>query len=61
MRYVLIVVGLLGVLLGYLMIVGPDPTSANRNGPVLVQAGAIFLAVGPATVDIVEAIKAKRP
>jgi hypothetical protein len=60
MRYVLIVVGLLSVLLGYLMIVGPDPIAASR-GPVLAQAGAIFLGVGLATVDIVKAIEAKRP
>jgi hypothetical protein len=57
MRYLLIVVGLLGVLLG-LQAVQFDP--ATRVGPLLVQAGAIFLAVGLATVDIVTAIQARR-
>jgi hypothetical protein len=35
-----------------------DP--ATRFGPLFVQAGAIFLAVGLATVDIVAAIQTRR-
>ena len=58
MRYLLIVVGLLGVLWGFEMIAHD---SASRYAPLLVQAGVIFLAIGLATVDIVEAIKTKRP
>jgi hypothetical protein len=58
MRYLLIVVGILGVPLGFSMI-GSD--SASRYGPLYVQTGATFLAVGLATVDIVGAFKAKRP
>jgi hypothetical protein len=58
MRYLLIVVGLLGVLLGF-WIIGYGPTNASPPGSLLVQVGAVFLALGLATVDIVEAIKAK--
>jgi hypothetical protein len=52
MRYLLIVVGLFGLLFGF----GWHPAN-----PVLTMVGAVFLAVGLATVDIVQAIKAKRP
>jgi hypothetical protein len=59
MRYLLIVVGLLGVLLGFVA-VGYGPATARPSGELFVQVGAVFLAAGLATVDIVEAIKAKR-
>ena len=59
MRYLLIVVGLLGVLLGFLAIAS-GPANARPSGELFVQVGAVFLAVGLATVDIVEEIKAKR-
>jgi uncharacterized membrane protein HdeD (DUF308 family) len=59
MRYLLIVVGLLGVLLGF-WVIATGPTNASPPGSLFVQVGAVFLAVGLATVDIVEAIKAKR-
>jgi hypothetical protein len=48
MRYLLIVAGLLGLLVG----VGWHPAQ-----PVLTIVGAVFLAAGLATVDIVRAIK----
>jgi hypothetical protein len=57
MRYLLIIVGILGVLLGgYAITSGPTVPS----GEFLAQVGGVFLAVGLATVDIVETIKAKR-
>jgi len=59
MRYLLIVVGLFGVLLGFVAI-GAGPANARPPGELFVQVGALFLAAGLATVDIVEAIKAKR-
>jgi hypothetical protein len=59
MRYLLIVVGLLGVLLGF-WIIAARPANASPPGSLFVEVGAVFLAVGSATVDIVEAIKAKR-
>jgi hypothetical protein len=58
MRYLLIVVGLLGALLGF-WIIGYGPTNASPPGSLFVQVGAVFLAIGLSTVDIVEAIKAK--
>ena len=60
MRYLLILVGLLSVLLGS-GIIAAGPANASPPGSLFVEAGAVFLAVGLATVDIVEAIKAKRP
>jgi hypothetical protein len=60
MRYLLIVVGLFGVLLGFWAIAA-GPANANPPGSLFVEVGAIFLAAGLATVDIVETIKAKRP
>jgi membrane associated rhomboid family serine protease len=60
MRYLLIVVGLLGLVFGILgMAVGLD--EALPRGEFFLQVGAVFLAVGLATVDIVQAIEAKRP
>jgi hypothetical protein len=65
MRYLLIVVGLLGVLFGFgvlfsFVVIGAGPANAHPLGELFVQIGAVFLAAGLATVDIVEAIKAKR-
>jgi hypothetical protein len=54
MRYLLIVVGMFGLLLGF----APGPATP---GWIFALVGAIFLAVGLATVDIVAAIKATRP
>ena len=59
MRYVLIVVGVLGVLLGVWGIANGNP-NARPSGEFFVQLGALFLAIGLATVDIIETIKAKR-
>jgi hypothetical protein len=59
MRYLLIVVGLLGVLLG-VWGVGYGNPNARPSGELFIQLGALCLVVGLATVDIVEAIKAKR-
>ena len=60
MRYLLIVVGLVGVLLGF-WVIATGPANASPPGSLFVEVGAVFLAVGLATVDIVEAIKAKPP
>lgn len=60
MRYLLIVAGFLGVVLGVWAIGAGNPV-ARPSGEFFIQAGAIFLAVGLATVDIVEAIKNKHP
>jgi hypothetical protein len=59
MRYLLIVVGMLGVLLGF-WIIASGPANASPPGSLFVEVGAVFLAVGLAAVDIVEAIKATR-
>ena len=59
MRYLLIVVGLLGVLLGF-WVIASGPANASPPGSLFVEVGAVFLAVGLATVDIVEEIRAKR-
>jgi hypothetical protein len=60
MRYLLILVGLLGVVLGVWAIAAGNP-NARPSGEFFVQVGALSLAVGLATVDIVEAIRSKRP
>ncbi len=53
MRYVLIGLGGIGLVMGFLMF-------AKENTPLatlVIQLGGLFLAVGMATADIVEAIK----
>jgi hypothetical protein len=59
MRYLLIVVGLLCVLVG-LWAFEFAPLGGGPFAPLFVELGVILLAAGLATVDIVEAIKAKR-
>jgi hypothetical protein len=59
MRYLLIFAGLLGGLFG-VWVIGYGHANAGPLGSLFVQVGAIFLAVGLATVDIVEAIMAQR-
>ena len=56
MRYVLIVVGILALCWGSSE---TRSDSASRFGPLFVQGGAMFLAVGLVSVDIVQAIKAR--
>jgi hypothetical protein len=56
----LIVVGFLGVLLGVWAFTAGKP-NARPSGEFLIQVAAVFLAVGLATADIVEAIKTRRP
>jgi hypothetical protein len=56
MRIVLMGLGGIGLVMGFLMF-------AKENTPLatlMVQLGGVFLAVGMATADIVEAIKASR-
>jgi hypothetical protein len=52
MRYLLIVAGLFSLLMG---------VGFGHAIPAWIMVGAVFLAVGLATVDIVQAIKDKRP
>jgi hypothetical protein len=59
MRYLLITVGLLAILVGILGI-ALGMTPQRPGGEFFVQVGVVFLAVGLATVDVVQAIKAKR-
>jgi hypothetical protein len=55
MRYVLMIVGALGLAIGFLMFAKDSPKAT-----VTLQLGGVFLAVGLATSDIVEAIKGNR-
>jgi hypothetical protein len=53
MRYVLMGLGGIGLVMGFLMF-------AKENTPLatlVIQLGGVFLAVGMATTDVVEAIK----
>ena len=61
MRYLLVVIGLLCVVVGIFILRDTRPGAGEdvRYG-LLVQAGIVFLAVGMATVDIVETLKRKR-
>jgi hypothetical protein len=51
MRYLLIFVGLIGVLLGSWSIVA-GPANASPPGSLFVEVGTVFLAVGLATMDV---------
>jgi hypothetical protein len=56
MRYVLMALGAMGLVVGFLMF-------AKDNTPLatlVVQLGGVFLAIGMATSDIVEVIKGSR-
>lgn len=64
MRYLLIVPGLLCIGGGYVLQTSKPPAVDGaalevRYG-LVVQAGAVFLAVGLATIDVVETLKNRR-
>jgi len=61
MRYLLLVLGILCVGGGFLALNSTRP-AANEDVRLglIVQAGIVFLAVGMATIDIVETLKRKR-
>ena len=59
MRYILIAAGLLATLLGGWVILAGNPT-AKPSGEFFVQLGVVILAIGLATVDVVEATRSRR-
>jgi hypothetical protein len=60
MRYVLMALGAIGLAVGFLMFANAHHPDHMTQATVVVQLGGIFLAVGTATTDIVEAIRASR-
>jgi hypothetical protein len=60
MRYVLTVLGALGLAMGFLMFANAHHPNHISQATVVVQLGGVFLAIGMATTDIVEAIKGSR-
>jgi uncharacterized membrane protein len=60
MRYVLMVLGAVGLALGFLMFANARHPEHISQATVALQLGGVFLAIGLATNDIVEAIKANR-
>ena len=60
MRYVLMVLGTLGLAIGFLMFSNAHHPEHIAQATVALQLGGIFLAVGMAASDIVEAIKGNR-
>ena len=60
MRYVLMILGTIGLALGFLMFANARHPDHISQATVVVQLGGIFLAGGMATADIVEAIKGSR-
>jgi hypothetical protein len=60
MRYVLLILGAIGLGLGFLMFANAHHPDHIPQATVVVQLGGIFLAVGMAAADIVEAIKGSR-
>jgi hypothetical protein len=56
MRYVLMGLGFMGLVMGFLMLAKENTSYAA----LLAQLGGVFLAIGMATSDIVEAIKGSR-
>jgi hypothetical protein len=60
MRYVLMVLGAGGLALAFLMFANAHHPDHITQATVVVQLGGIFLAIGIATTDIVEAIKGSR-
>lgn len=60
MRYLLLVLGLLGLVVGFIVYESNTDTRNMTLSAVIMASGAVLLAAGAATVDIVEAIKANR-
>ena len=60
MRYVLMVLGVIGLAIGFLMFAHARHPDHTIQATVIVQLGGIFLAIGMATTDIVEVIKGSR-
>jgi hypothetical protein len=60
MRYLLTILGAIGLGMGFLMFANARLPDHISQATVVVQLGGIFLAIGMATIDIVEAIKGSR-
>ena len=60
MRFVLMILGALGLGLGFLMFANAHHPDHISQATVALQLGGAFLAIGLATIDIVEAIKGSR-
>jgi hypothetical protein len=56
MRYVLMALGAIGLVMGFFLLAKDNTPQAT----LVVQLGGIFLAIGVATTDIVEAINGSR-
>jgi hypothetical protein len=59
MRYVLMLLGAIGLGLGLVMFVNARNPEHISQATVVVQLGGVFLAIGMATADIVETIKSR--
>ena len=59
MRYILVVIGLIGTLFG-IYVVSYGPSAAKVTGSPILQASVVTLAIGLATIDIVLAIQNRR-
>jgi hypothetical protein len=59
MQYVLLVLGVIGLGVGFLMFSNAHHPDHIAQATVVVPLGGIFLATGLATADIVEAIKGR--
>jgi hypothetical protein len=60
MRYVLMVLGAIGLAIGFLMFANAHHPDHVSQATVVVQLGGVFLSIGMAATDIVEAIKGSR-
>jgi hypothetical protein len=60
MRYMLMILGAIGLGMGFLRFANVRHPDHISQATVVVQLGGMFLAIGMATTDIVEAIKGSR-
>jgi hypothetical protein len=60
MRYLLMVLGAVGLAAGFLLFANAHHPDHHIQATVVAQLGGILLASGMATADIVEAIKGSR-
>ena len=60
MRYALMLLGAIGVAVGFLMFANARHPEHITQATLVVQLGGVFLAIGMASMDIVDAIKSRR-
>jgi len=60
MRYALMILGAIGLGVGFLMLANANHPNHISQAILVVQLGGVFLAIGMATSDIVQAIIASR-